>query len=188
MTGIPGYETTQEAAMRFGVDDSQVRRLCIARRIPGAVKVGRQWLIPSEAWPEQTGFGRPPEWRRWTTSPTLYDFLGVRRDEVRRLVLEEALITKLVRPEPGRPGTGARRWLLGKDGPGLKELADLRWLSKPLPLPLALVRFATRGETILVQEVVVESETPVPRDYRTVVADGELWEKGLEAERVADTK
>jgi excisionase family DNA binding protein len=182
---ILGYETAQEAAGRYGVDDSQVRRLCIAGRIPGAVKVGRQWLIPSEAWPEQTGFGRPPEWRKWTASPTLYDFLGVHREEVRRLGLGEALVTKLVRPEPGRPGTGARRWLLGKDGPGLKELADLRWLEEPLPLPLALVRFATRGETVVVQEVVVEGEAPVPRDYRTVVAGGKLWERGLEMEQAA---
>lgn len=187
MAGIPGYETAQEAAGRFGVDDSQVRRLCIAGRVPGAVKVGRQWLIPSGAWPEETGFGRPPEWRRWTTNPTLYDFLGVYRGEVRRLGLEEALITKLVRPEPGRPGTGARRWLLGKDGPGLKELADLRWLEEPLPLPLALVRFATRGESVVVQEVVVGGEMPVSHDYRTVVADAELWEKGLELEREVKT-
>jgi hypothetical protein len=72
--------------------------------------------------------------------------------------------------------------LLGKDGPGLKELADLRGLEEPLPLPLALVRFATRGETVVVQEVVVEGEAPVPRDYRTVVAGGKLWERGLEME------
>jgi hypothetical protein len=185
MAGILGYETAQEAAGRFGIDDSQVRRLCIAGRVPGAVKVGRQWLIPSGAWPEETGFGRPPEWRKWTTSPTLYDFLGVGREGVRRLGLEEALNTNLTRPEQVRPGTGARRWLLGKDGPGLKELVDLRWLEEPLPLPLALVRFASKGETVLVQEVIVEGETPVPRNYRTIVVGGELWEKGLEMEQGA---
>jgi hypothetical protein len=75
--------------------------------------------------------------------------------------------------------------LLGKDGPGLKELVDLRWLEEPLPLPLALVRFASKGETVLVQEVIVEGETPVPRNYRTIVVGGELWEKGLEMEQGA---
>jgi excisionase family DNA binding protein len=183
VTRVPGYQTTLEAAVRFGVDDSQVRRLCIAGRIPGAVKMGRQWLIPSEAWPEPTGFGRPPEWRRWTTGPTLYDILKVQPEEVRRLDLQEAMDTRLIRPQPGSPGTGARRWLLGRNGPQLRELADLRWLNEPLPLPLALVRHASRGETILVQEVVVESEAPVERDYRTVVADGELWERGVEMHR-----
>lgn len=61
-SGIAGYETATAAAERLGVRESRVRQLCIAERIPGAVKVGRQWLIPKDSWPEPTGFGRPPQW------------------------------------------------------------------------------------------------------------------------------
>ena len=61
-TGIAGYETAKETAERLGVRESRVRQLCIADRLPGAAKVGRQWLIPEDSWPEPTGFGRPPQW------------------------------------------------------------------------------------------------------------------------------
>lgn len=61
-SGIAGYETARIAAKRLGVRESRVRQLCIAGRLPGAMKVGRQWLIPEGSWPEPTGFGRPPRW------------------------------------------------------------------------------------------------------------------------------
>ncbi|WP_273845364.1 helix-turn-helix domain-containing protein [Rubrobacter calidifluminis] len=61
---LEGYETSAQAAERYGIDQSQVRRYCEAGRIPGAVKVANRWLIPRDAWPEQTGFGRPPEWTK----------------------------------------------------------------------------------------------------------------------------
>lgn len=66
MSTIEGYETAAEAAIRFGVDGSQVRRLASEDRIPGAVKVAGVWLIPVDAWPAQMkkegGPGRPPQW------------------------------------------------------------------------------------------------------------------------------
>lgn len=62
-SGLEGYETAQEAAARYGIDDSQVRRYCSQGRIPGAVKVGRQWLVPADAWPKESEvIRRPPRW------------------------------------------------------------------------------------------------------------------------------
>lgn len=64
-TGIPGYETTQQAAERLSISDAHIRRLCgISRRWPGARKVGRQWFVPEDSKPEVTGFGRPPTWAK----------------------------------------------------------------------------------------------------------------------------
>lgn len=49
-TTLPGYFTVTEAADRLGYKaPNTVRRLCIANRIPGAIKVGKMWLIP-EIW------------------------------------------------------------------------------------------------------------------------------------------
>lgn len=38
-----------EYADKVGRNTSVVRRKCIAGRIPGAVKIGRNWLIPKDA-------------------------------------------------------------------------------------------------------------------------------------------
>jgi hypothetical protein len=65
MSDIEGFETAAEAAIRFDVHDSQVRRLAAEGRIPGAVKVAGVWLIPADSWPEEVrgdGPGRPPQW------------------------------------------------------------------------------------------------------------------------------
>ena len=43
---MPEYTTIREAAAELGLEESWVRRLCIAGRIVGAVKVGRDWMIP----------------------------------------------------------------------------------------------------------------------------------------------
>ena len=65
-SALEGYETAKEAAERYGIDDSQVRRYCAQGRIRGAVKVGHQWLVPVDSWPEEAGPGpgRPPEWAK----------------------------------------------------------------------------------------------------------------------------
>lgn len=56
VSSIPGYLTVSEAATVIGVDESQVRRYCIDRKLP-AEKVGQQWLIKSE---DAKRFVRPP--------------------------------------------------------------------------------------------------------------------------------
>jgi hypothetical protein len=41
--------TCQQYAKLHGITEGRVRQLCIAGRIPGAVKFGKAWAIPSGA-------------------------------------------------------------------------------------------------------------------------------------------
>jgi len=41
--------TSQQYAKLHGLTDSRIRQLCIAGKIPGAVKFGRVWAIPADA-------------------------------------------------------------------------------------------------------------------------------------------
>lgn len=43
------YISVQEACKKWGISDSRVRVLCREGRIEGAVKIGRNWVIPSDA-------------------------------------------------------------------------------------------------------------------------------------------
>ena len=43
------YMTVKEAAKEWGITDRQVSGMCLAGRIQGAVKDGRNWRIPSNA-------------------------------------------------------------------------------------------------------------------------------------------
>ena len=62
---IDAYETAAEAALRLGVDRSQIRRYCEAGRWKGAFKVHpRLWLVPKGTTPERKSSGRPPTWAR----------------------------------------------------------------------------------------------------------------------------
>ncbi len=65
---LEDYDTAAQAAERFGVTDSQVRRLAGQDRIQGAVKMAGAWFVPKDSWPEDTGFGRPPKWKKNTES------------------------------------------------------------------------------------------------------------------------
>ncbi|BAZ19514.1 hypothetical protein NIES4073_03840 (plasmid) [Kalymmatonema gypsitolerans NIES-4073] len=40
------YLTTKELAKQKGFDDAYIRMLAIKGKIPGAVKVGREWIFP----------------------------------------------------------------------------------------------------------------------------------------------
>ena len=46
---MPDYVSTAVIAARWGVKARQVALLCEKGRIPGAYKVGREWIIPAEA-------------------------------------------------------------------------------------------------------------------------------------------
>lgn len=54
--------TTEEYAKKLGIDPSRVRRLCEAGRIPGAKKIGRDWIIPENAVPVAASRGPRPKW------------------------------------------------------------------------------------------------------------------------------
>lgn len=43
---MKGYLSVPQAAGLLGWDDSYVRRLARDGRIPGAIRAGRDWLIP----------------------------------------------------------------------------------------------------------------------------------------------
>ena len=43
------YMTAKEAAMTWRVHESRVRQWCQDKRVPGARKMGRDWLIPIAA-------------------------------------------------------------------------------------------------------------------------------------------
>jgi excisionase family DNA binding protein len=53
---IVEYESAEEAARRWGVSARWVQALCHSRRIPGAQRLGRVWLIPR-------GAGKPTDLR-----------------------------------------------------------------------------------------------------------------------------
>ena len=51
-TLLAGYVTSTEAENQLGLSASagRIRQLCRAGRFPGAVQIGRTWVIPEEAW------------------------------------------------------------------------------------------------------------------------------------------
>ena len=60
-----------EYAAKVGRDQASVRRKCIAGRIPGAAKVGRNWIIPADAPYEDQRIrsGKYAGWRRKKRPP-----------------------------------------------------------------------------------------------------------------------
>ena len=44
-----GYITTQEAADKWGITSRQVQILCKSKRIIGATRMSRIWVIPEDA-------------------------------------------------------------------------------------------------------------------------------------------
>lgn len=43
------YCSTTETAQKWGVSGRRVGLLCARERIPGAVKIGKTWLVPKDA-------------------------------------------------------------------------------------------------------------------------------------------
>lgn len=54
--------STSEIAHQWGVSAKRVRQLCQAGRVPGAQKIGRDWVIPADA--AVTPGSRGPQRRR----------------------------------------------------------------------------------------------------------------------------
>jgi Fic family protein len=43
------YMTTKEASLKWGISDRRIRILCTEGKIEGAIKIGRNWSVPSDA-------------------------------------------------------------------------------------------------------------------------------------------
>lgn len=43
------YMTIQDAANKWGISSRRIQVLCSEGRLPGAIKFGRQWVIPVDA-------------------------------------------------------------------------------------------------------------------------------------------
>ena len=43
------YMTTKEASLKWGISDRRIRVLCTEGKIEGAMKIGRNWSVPSDA-------------------------------------------------------------------------------------------------------------------------------------------
>lgn len=46
---IEGFESVKQVAEKWGVNPRTVRAMCAHGRIEGAVKCGRDWIIPTTA-------------------------------------------------------------------------------------------------------------------------------------------
>jgi Fic family protein len=44
-----GYITTKEASLKWEISDRRIRVLCTEGKIEGAIKIGRNWSVPSDA-------------------------------------------------------------------------------------------------------------------------------------------
>ena len=62
MTAEIEYLTTTEYAAKLGVHRSRVQALVRQGRIPGAKKVGRDWIIPAGVWPTPGERGPKARW------------------------------------------------------------------------------------------------------------------------------
>jgi excisionase family DNA binding protein len=62
---IEGYITVREAAEKWGLHVRTVQLMCSEGRIPGIVKFGRAWAIPSDSEPPQDGRVTSGEYRNW---------------------------------------------------------------------------------------------------------------------------
>ena len=53
--------TSQQAAERLGVPLRTLQLWCATGRVAGAIKPGRDWLIPDDAEIDRPQMGRPPK-------------------------------------------------------------------------------------------------------------------------------
>lgn len=59
-----------EFCQRYGKDPGNTRRLLAQGRIPGAVKVGRQWILPADARPPEDQRVKSGAYRNWRRKKT----------------------------------------------------------------------------------------------------------------------
>ena len=59
------FLSVTEWAAKYGKDGSAVRRLIYAGRIPGAKKIGSQWVIPASSEPPADMRVKSGKYRNW---------------------------------------------------------------------------------------------------------------------------
>lgn len=62
---IEGYITIREAAEKWNLHVRSVQLMCSEGRIPGIVKFGRAWAIPSDAEPPEDGRVTSGKYKNW---------------------------------------------------------------------------------------------------------------------------
>ena len=62
---IEGYITVREAAEKWNLHVRSVQLMCSEGRIPGIVKFGRAWAIPSDAEPPEDGRVTSGKYKNW---------------------------------------------------------------------------------------------------------------------------
>nr|WP_243126319.1 helix-turn-helix domain-containing protein [Acetivibrio ethanolgignens] len=67
---IEGYITVKEAAEKWGLHVRSVQLMCSEGRIPGIVKFGRAWAIPSNAEIPKDGRVTTGKYRNWRKKET----------------------------------------------------------------------------------------------------------------------
>lgn len=64
------YITVKEYAAKYGVAERTVRQKLQGNKIPGAHKIGRDWLIPSDAPYPEDGRIKSGKYRDWRKTPS----------------------------------------------------------------------------------------------------------------------
>lgn len=59
------YSTIKEIAEKWELTTRRVQKMCSDGRIPGASKLGRDWIIPKNAERPSDGRVRTGEYRNW---------------------------------------------------------------------------------------------------------------------------
>lgn len=62
---IEGYITVRETAEKWNLNVRSVQLMCSEGRIPGIVKFGRAWAIPSDAEPPEDGRVTSGKYKNW---------------------------------------------------------------------------------------------------------------------------
>jgi hypothetical protein len=175
--GIAGYETSQQVAVRLGIDASQVRRYCEQGRIEGAFKPhARMWLVPRGTVPTEAQVRRRSP--GWAPPRTVGQIYGIPEDSWRSIKQEEARTVELYTATPERSGVTADVINLA---PGMIEVADelfsFRYVGdRRTPLSAAL--FMGKGYTgalVVVYEYDLKGNRA---DFRTLTATKELLAEG----------
>ena len=62
---IEGYLTVNETAEKWGLTPRRIRAMCSSNMIEGATKIGKEWVIPSNAVRPKDGRVTSGEYMNW---------------------------------------------------------------------------------------------------------------------------
>lgn len=66
---VKGYVSIKQTAEKWGITPRRVQMLCVAGRIEGAGKTGREWAIPTDAERPIDKRVTTGEYRNWRKKP-----------------------------------------------------------------------------------------------------------------------